>query len=292
LAANATAGPAASTPVWLHLILDVRVYIGVRNDGVYRSTTAGEQFGATPAFERLDGPGQLPSGGGAGWTKLTIGRRGAHRQRFLAAKLGASGSRIFVSTDGGDSWDERAQDVATVSFDEWCSVIAVDPIDEDVMYAGAAGALKRTTNGGAAPGDWTAINTGVHSDQQDFAFDPNDSRRIYLGNDGGVYRSTNRGTNWTLASGNLAITQFYDIDVSEHDRDICAGGAQDNGVYYRNAAGTWRHIPWGRRHPDRDRSDRSADLLLLVPERTAGVHPQVGGRGCKPSADRSDGAQR
>jgi photosystem II stability/assembly factor-like uncharacterized protein len=222
-----------------------RVYIGVRNDGVYRSTTAGEQFGWTPAFTRLDGAEQLPSGSEAGWTKLAIGRRGAHRSAFLTAKLGPSGSRIFTTIDAGTTWEEKAAYVAAVDYDEWCSVIAVDPSDEDVMYAGGAGTLRRTTNGGSNAGDWTMINTGIHADQQDIAFDPVDSRRIFLANDGGVYRSGDRGTNWTLASGGLAITQLYDIDVSEHDRDVVAGGAQDNGIYYRNTSGVWRNIPWG-----------------------------------------------
>ena len=222
-----------------------RVYIGVENAGVYRSTTAGEQYGSTPAFTRLDGPAQLPSGSAAGWTKLAIGRRGAHRSGFLAAKLGPDGSRIFTTVDSGTTWAERAANVATVGYDEWCSLIAVDPTDEATMYAGAAGTLKRTTNGGSNAGDWTSINAGIHADQQDIAFDPLDSRRIFLANDGGVYRSADRGTNWTLASGGLAITQLYDIDVSEQDRDIVAGGAQDNGIYYRNASGAWRNIPWG-----------------------------------------------
>lgn len=222
-----------------------RVYIGVRNDGVYRSTTAGEQVGAGPAFVRLDGPGQLPSGAAAGWTKLAIGRRGAHRSACLAAKLGPDGARIFTTIDSGTTWTEKAQDVAKVGYDEWCSVIAIDPTDEDVLYAGAAGALKRTTNGGAGAADWTSINTGIHADQQDIVFDPLNAQRLFLANDGGVYRSNNRGTDWTFVSGFLAITQFYDIDISERDRDVLAGGAQDNGVYYRNASGVWRHIPWG-----------------------------------------------
>ena len=229
----------------LPLFTTERVYIGVRGEGVYRSLNAGEQTTTTPAFTRLDRPGQLPSGADAGWPKLTIGRRGAHRSGFLAAKLGPAGSRIFSTVDSGTLWTELAMNVATVDYDEWCSVIAVDPSDENVLYAGAAVPLQRTTNGGATAADWTSINAGVHADQQDLAFDPTNPRTIYLANDGGVYRSTNRGTTWALASGSLAITQFYDIDVSEHDRDIVAGGAQDNGVYYRNAVGTWRHIPWG-----------------------------------------------
>jgi photosystem II stability/assembly factor-like uncharacterized protein len=222
-----------------------RLYIGVWSDGVYRSTTGGEQIGATPAFTRLDGAGQLPAGGAAGWTKLAIGRNGVDGSSFLAAKMGADGSRIFSTNDGGISWTELAPNVAAVSYDEWCSVIAVDPNDQDILYAGAAGALMRTMNGGANPGNWTSIAAGVHADQQDISFDPGDSRRIYLGNDGGVYRSTNRGTTWELASGRLAITQFYDIDIAERDKDIVAGGAQDNGIYYRNGVGAWRNISWG-----------------------------------------------
>jgi photosystem II stability/assembly factor-like uncharacterized protein len=222
-----------------------RIYVGVSNDGVYRSTTGGEQVGATPAFTRLDGVNQLPSGAAAAWTKLAIGRNGANRSSYVVAKLGPAGSRIFRTTDGGGTWTELAPNVASVNYDEWCSIIAVDPEDQDVMYAGAADALSRTTNGGANPGDWTSIYAGVHADQQDLCFDPNDPSRVFLANDGGVYRSANRGNTWELASGRLAITQLYDIDLVDRDKDVVAGGAQDNGIYYRSTTGAWTNIPWG-----------------------------------------------
>ncbi|HSL30573.1 MAG TPA: hypothetical protein VK900_15340, partial [Anaerolineales bacterium] len=224
-----------------------RLYIGVHNDGVYRTTSAGEQVGAIPAFTRLDGANQLPSGATAGWIKLAIGRAGANRSNYVVAKLGMNGTRIFRTQDGGTTWTELAADIAGVAdgFDEWTSVIAVDPTDEDVMYAGNNTGLMRTTNGGATVADWTSVSTVIHSDQQDLVFDPGNSNRIFLANDGGVYRSANQGNTWVFASGVLAITQFYDIDIAEHDRDIVGGGAQDNGVYYRNEFGVWRHIPWG-----------------------------------------------
>jgi hypothetical protein len=222
-----------------------RVYLGIHNRGVYRSTTGGISQRGVPAFVQLGGANQLPIDARAGWIKLAIGRAGTNGSRFLAAKLGPRGSRIFTSINGGDTWSERARDVATARFDEWCSLIQVDPTDEDVLYAGASVELKRTTNGGASNADWRSIARGVHPDQQDLVFDPVDPRRIYLANDGGVYRSANRGTAWNLASGGLQVTQLYDFDISERDPNILAGGAQDNGIYYRNAAGVWRHIPWG-----------------------------------------------
>src|SRR5262249_33599355 len=98
--------------------------------------------------------------------------------------------------------------------------------------------------GGAAITDWSQIG-GVHADQQDVAFSPSNPDVMYLANDGGVYRSANRGATWTLRSGGLQITQFYDIDVALNDKSIVVGGAQDNGVYYRDTNGDWRHRPWG-----------------------------------------------
>ena len=222
-----------------------RVYIGVRNVGVFRSTTGGEQIGPIPGFQRMDGPAQLPSGSDAGWIKLAIGRNGVDGSSFLVTKMGSNGSRIFSTLDGGNFWRELAGNVASVSYDEWCSVIAVDPQDQDILYAGGATTLMRTTNGGYNIGDWVSIYNGVHADQQDIAFHPANPSIVYLANDGGIYRTANQGNTWEFRSGNLRITQLYDIDICEKDRDVIAGGAQDNGVYFRNTAGVWRHIPWG-----------------------------------------------
>jgi hypothetical protein len=220
-----------------------RVYVGVNGDGVFRSLTGGEVTGVVPAFTRLDGPTQLPSGSAAGWTKLTIGQTGAHGSRFLAAKLGADGGRIFRTENGGGDWTELAAGVAGVAFDEWCSVIAVRPDDEGTLLAGGVG-LSRTGTGGAAAADWAPV-AGVHADQQDAAFSPANPRTGYLANDGGIYRTVDGGVTWEFRSGGLQITQFYDIDTVPGSTGVVAGGAQDNGVYYRTAGGAWRHIPWG-----------------------------------------------
>lgn len=219
------------------------VYAAISGSGVFRSTTGGEGVGASPAFTRLDGPGQLPSGAAAGWVKLTIGRAGAHGSQFLAAKLGNSGSRIFRTVDGGTAWTELAANVASVSYDEWCSIITVNPSDEGILLAGGVG-LQRTTNGGAAASDWAGVG-GVHADQQDAAFCPGQPATGYLANDGGVYRTTDGGATWEFRSNGLQITQLYDMATSRFSSSVVVGGAQDNGVYYRATTGVWRHRPWG-----------------------------------------------
>src|SRR5437868_668390 len=55
--------------------------------------------------------------------------------------------------------------------------------------------------------------------------------RVYLGNDGGTYRSDVNGSNdhWTFAV-SQPFTQFYSVDVGEQDTTRIVGGAEDNGV--------------------------------------------------------------
>jgi photosystem II stability/assembly factor-like uncharacterized protein len=231
-----------------------RIYIGVSNQGVYRLTpqvfdpginlfTPGSQtIDSMATFVRLDEINQLPSGAAAGWIKLAIGRNSAHGSNFLAAKLGPDGSRIFTTVDGGDSWAEQVANVATFRYDEWASVIAVDPQNERRLYAGAGETMKRSNDGGAT---WSSIYSGIHPDQQDLVFDQNNPNVIYLANDGGIYRSSDAGTTWDPfenTTRNMRISQVYDIDISQRNENIVACGTQDNGIYYRSYAGVWRHF--------------------------------------------------
>jgi photosystem II stability/assembly factor-like uncharacterized protein len=211
-----------------------RIYIGVHNLGILRSLTGGESQGGVPAFTLLNST--LPTGCDAGWVKLAIGRNGDHGSRFIVAKLGENGMRIFVTTDGGDSWEERTS-VGGVDIDEWTSVIAVDPSNESRLYAGSNWhKLFLSVDGGK---QWLDSPTGVFPDQQDLAFDHEDDNRIYLANDGGVFLSPDKGANWVAASGGLAISQIYDLDISEQDSEVVACGAQDTGFYHLDKLGRW-----------------------------------------------------
>jgi len=64
--------------------------------------------------------------------------------------------------------------------------------------------------------------------------------RVYLGNDGGTYRSDVNGSHdqWTFAV-SQPFTQFYSVDVSEQDTTRVVGGAQDNGVNRSYGGASW-----------------------------------------------------
>ena len=59
------------------------------------------------------------------------------------------------------------------------------------------------------------------------AFLPDNENAIYLGGDGGMYYSGNRGDSWSQLA-NLPNTQFYAIDFDYSNPERIYGGAQDN----------------------------------------------------------------
>jgi hypothetical protein len=65
---------------------------------------------------------------------------------------------------------------------------------------------------------------------------------IYSNSDGGIFKSTNNGDDWTDISVGLGIRQFYRIANSQTNPNVITGGAQDNGSAARQANGTW--VDW------------------------------------------------
>ena len=60
---------------------------------------------------------------------------------------------------------------------------------------------------------------------------------IYSGSDGGIYKSTDNGNNWTDLSNGLSTRQFYKIANANNSTKRVTGGAQDNGSTLRRATG-------------------------------------------------------
>ena len=82
----------------------------------------------------------------------------------------------------------------------YVQALAVDPGDGAVVYAGVYGVagrgLYKTTDGGSS---WQRVTDALNVDVMAVALDPENSSTVYVGTsggEGGVFKSTDRGTTW------------------------------------------------------------------------------------------------
>jgi photosystem II stability/assembly factor-like uncharacterized protein len=202
------------------------VLIAVRYDGFYRSTDGGATFSLLPG---------APTGAAVEWPQLALGVSGAHGHNFIVIKMGDT---VQSSIDGGTTFN-AVPGAHGGFYAGWNDVIAVAPDDEQVLIWGGVG-LDRTANGGAL---WTSLP--VHADQHAAVFAPSNTSVVYFANDGGVWRSDDKGATVTKVSDGLIITQFYNINFWSPLSNVIGGGAQDNGVNYTTSGLTWNPIYGG-----------------------------------------------
>lgn len=154
------------------------------------------------------------------------------------------------STDAGATWvnlpvpqhNDQCSATATdiTRGQAWFDLIlAVSPTDPNVVIAGGVD-LARTDDGGQT---WTQISEwancssleDVHADQHAIEFRPGHPNEALLGNDGGIYYSTNIGLatkpTFETRDKNYTTTQFYAVATDNvSGSDYYIGGAQDNGT--------------------------------------------------------------
>ncbi|MBK8550554.1 MAG: hypothetical protein IPL53_05610 [Ignavibacteria bacterium] len=68
-------------------------------------------------------------------------------------------------------------------------------------------------------------------------------RTLFEGNDGGIYKTINGGTNYTDLSNGLVISQLYRIGVSQTNSSTVMTGLQDNGS--KIFTGVWSDVKGG-----------------------------------------------
>ncbi|MCA6362354.1 MAG: T9SS type A sorting domain-containing protein [Bacteroidetes bacterium] len=150
---------------------------------------------------------------------------------FVTQISGSAGVNNFFgyNADGSDTGGQAWYDMA----------ICVSPTNASLVHI--AGIICfRSTNAGVsftATTEWFAPNTTGynHADIHGLEYV---STSLYSLSDGGIYRSTNNGDDWTDISNGLGIMQFYRIASSPTNTTVWTGGAQDNGSTASQSTGT------------------------------------------------------
>jgi photosystem II stability/assembly factor-like uncharacterized protein len=137
------------------------------------------------------------------------------------------------NTNGGDSGGQSWYDMA----------LAVSPINENEVYTGGINVWK-STNGGlslTALSQWnwpTGSYEYVHADVHTIDFYGSE---LFVGSDGGIFKSINSGGSFSDLTFGIQHSQFYRLGTSQSNAGIIMAGAQDNGCFLLDN-GSWTHV--------------------------------------------------
>ena len=178
----------------------------------------------------------LPSGDQFGRTSIAFAGDG----RTVYALVGQQGTQdlvgVFRSNDLGVHWTECGKGAFLRDGQlSYTNCIAAHPEDPGTVVVGSLD-LHKSTNGGRT---WERISNGrlfegrpgyVHHDHHAVVLNGD---RIYSANDGGFALSENGGKTWTTRNTGLAVSMFYDLDISQRNSECLGGGTQDLGTWFR-----------------------------------------------------------
>jgi photosystem II stability/assembly factor-like uncharacterized protein len=167
-------------------------------------------------------------------------------------------AHLRVSTDAGATWAERSLagvDIAQIGYNTYLEADPRDPLtiyigSRDVYRSSDGGAswanLTRNFYDGGSGFEYAPGGSNAHADQHALAFSATSPNELYLGNDGGVSKSTNGGATFYSMNSTLTLTQFIGITVHPTNPAISYGGTQDNGTQQRSAnSASWSEISSG-----------------------------------------------
>ncbi|MFC1726270.1 WD40/YVTN/BNR-like repeat-containing protein [candidate division KSB1 bacterium] len=191
-------------------------------------------------FTKIDGGPETTiyktTDGGKNWRKVTTGLPGGDKGApglaispvnpdvvYAIIEAAERSGGFYRSTDRGETWTKMSSHIA--SSPQYYNEIFCDPQDVDKVYS-VETRTQVTEDGGRT---WRSLGGSYrHVDDHALWIEPEDTKHILIGGDGGIYESFDGGANW-LFKCNLPVTQFYRVTV---DNTLpfyyIYGGTQDN----------------------------------------------------------------
>lgn len=230
-------------------------------DIVYASTW---EFRRLPYLFNSGGSGSgmyKSTDGGKTWKELTNGLPAKPFGRIaftlapsapqnMVAIVESAETGLYISADGGESWKKQSAVLNVVARPFYFSTIVIDPKDPKRVYRPAY-TFSYSADGGYSFAESSSEGGWLHSDMHALWINPNNTNQLYVGTDGGVYYSLDKGANWIFCQ-NLPVGQFYHVAVDNQQPYHMMGGLQDNGSWVAPSAapgginnGSWLAVNGG-----------------------------------------------
>lgn len=163
---------------------------------------------------------------------------------YKSTDSGSSYSLVFSGTtlnllgwnsNGGDSGGQGWYDLS----------LSVSPSNANTLLVGGVNTW-RSVSGGTS---WSIVNhwwgdgvPAAHADKHSLNYRSNGD--LFECNDGGIYISTDNGTNWTDKTNGMVTSQMYKLGVSQTFSTEVITGLQDNGTKLLSG-GVWSDVKGG-----------------------------------------------
>ena len=168
---------------------------------------------------------------------------------------------IYRSINSGTSFTKTSGTTDVLESNQgWYDLaLAVSDTDKNLLFTGCLN-VWTSANGGfvvSKVNNWSSPATPsyTHADIHGLKYI---NGKLYCMSDGGIYVSSNNGTNFTDITAGLQISQFYRVSVSKTSASKMVGGLQDNGGH-AYSGGAWKNY-YGADGMDAAVSQTNSDL--------------------------------
>ncbi len=147
---------------------------------------------------------------------------------LIASYTNSLGTTLALkkTINAGATWTTLSSSAITASpYNWWFGGVFINPSNSNNVFVSEFN-THYSNNGGTSWAQITGATEPVHVDQHSVAF--NSNNEILVGNDGGLYRSTN-GSSFSKIN-NLPISQAYRMTVNPSNVNHVYAGFQDNGT--------------------------------------------------------------
>jgi photosystem II stability/assembly factor-like uncharacterized protein len=215
------------------------VFHPTRSEQIYIATTVGVYYSKD---------------GGREWEERMGGMKEVHIVVSIAIHpkdprllyAGTTGG-IYRSDDGAATWKKvnhglipETELMAAMALG--INVIAIDPVNPDVVYAGSTKGLFQTKNRGER---WERIGLALPDPYvSSIVLHPTDPHILYIGGPGGVWQSTDGGRTFHSTNTGLATVNIRTLAMSPRNPRELFAGTNGSGLYHSVDGGeSWTPMP-------------------------------------------------